>query len=515
MNAAGPALFASPKTVRTVSRARALVVLVGSYDGSGNYGDVAQLDAALELVERLGPGVLALPVLERGYLSGHRELAADSGPDPSLPLFFDPEGKLEDDLLPVAAPAELAFAATYLYGGGYLNRLWGRRKLAMLGAADALLAAGGIERPDRLASGLQVEPEWVAGLSDSDGAALRDCDPLGARDPGSRRALEALSSGGNALESGDDAIGLLPEPPAAGPEPAGADLLQVNVHFAEHEWVSETPTRLPGFYAGLLAELGRRAGLPVLARPLIAYQDGRVDERPALAHLRDACAAAGVELAEPRLLRPAGLAAAVPSLHQASLTVSCSYHVALTSLMLAVPALLVADNPYYEQKAAGLRATFDLPPSFAPASTAEPAAVAAEIAAVLLDPGQAERLRRNLAAAASRSRRRRAATEAQLLARLGAAATAALNERLEGQAERLRQRSAEPVELQARLAQRQTELEELRWRAADGPLEAELRAQQAEASARQAHETLATILGSRSWRLMAPLRRLGALLRRR
>ena len=68
MNATGTALFASAETVQAVERARAAIVLVGSYDGSGNYGDIAQLAAALDLVGRLGPGVVALPVLERQYL---------------------------------------------------------------------------------------------------------------------------------------------------------------------------------------------------------------------------------------------------------------------------------------------------------------------------------------------------------------------------------------------------------------------------------------------------------------
>jgi len=514
VSAGGPTLFADAGTVRAVERARAVVVLVGSYDGSGNYGDIAQFIAALELVERLGPGVLALPILERQYLAGHRALREDSGADPSFPLFFDPEGSLDDGLLPLGAPAGLAFGACYLYGGGYLNRLWGERKLAMLDAADALLAAGGIERPHGISSGLQVEPGWIAGLGPDAAPALRRCDPLGARDGGSRDALAAFAPAATAVETGDDAIGLLARlgPPRSAPAPAGR--LEVNVHFAEHDWVSGEPGKLAGLYAGLLAELGRLAGQPLLARPLIAYRDGRVDELPALAHLREACTERGVELAEPRLLRPAGLAAAAPSLTAASLTVSCSYHVALTSLMLGVPALLIADNPYYEQKAAELRDAFDLPRAFLAAAGADSAAVAAGLASTLLDDGRGRELRETIAAGANRLRERRAATETELLSRLATAAGAALAERIDEQAERLRRRAAEPVELQRRLAELQTAHEELQHRAGESPLEAELRAQEAEARAAAAQAQLATIVNSRSWRLMSPLRRLGAILRR-
>lgn len=515
MTGATPTLFATAATARAVAEARAAVVLVGSYDGSGNYGDIAQLDAALELVGRLGPAVVALPVLERQYLESHRHLTERFDTPPPLALFFDPAGESDDGLLPAAAPAGLAFGATYLYGGGYLNRDWGARKLTMLGAAEALLLAGGAEPSCRLASGLQVDPAWVAGLEETGLSALRRFDFLGARDGGSRRALAALGSEAAVTETGDDAIGLLRRLPVPAGEARDNAQLLVNVHFAEHSWVSERPDALIGFYPRLLEALGRLAGLPILARPLIAYQDGRVDERAAAERLRDACVAHGIEVAEPQLLHPAGLGETAPSLAEASLTVSCSYHVALTSLMLEVPTVVLADNPYYEQKAAGLAAAFGLPPTFTTASTAAPDTKAAEIAAVLFDANRGAALRSGLAAGASELRRRRAATEAELLARLGAAAATALGGRVEELAERLRQRSAEPAELQAQLAERQTELEALRSLNGGAPLEAELRAQAAEAEAGEATEALATVLGSRSWRLTAPLRRLGALLGRR
>jgi hypothetical protein len=40
--------------------------------------------------------------------------------------------------------------------------------------------------------------------------------------------------------------------------------------------------------------------------------------------------------------------------------VSCSYHVAFTSLLNGIPAVLLAQNDYYEQKASGLRHLFRL-----------------------------------------------------------------------------------------------------------------------------------------------------------
>jgi polysaccharide pyruvyl transferase WcaK-like protein len=521
VSAIGPSLFAAPTVVREIAEARAVTVLIGGYDGSGNYGDIAQLDAALALVERLGPGMLALPVLERQYLTTHRELVEDAGVNSPQALFFDPEGGHEDDLVPVAAPIELAFGACYLYGGGYLNPSWGARRLAMLEAAEALLEAGGVT-PYRVASGLQVEAKWIA---EKGADALSRFDYLGARDAGSRRTLEALDAKATTRETGDDAVGPLGQVPVPVQRPADDARLRLNLHFAEHDWASERPQALLDFYTGFVAELQRLAEQPLLAQPLIAYLDPRVDERPGVERLRHACAERGIEIAEPLILRPAGLAEAAPLLRAASLTLSCSYHVALTSLMLEVPAVLVADNPYYEQKAAGLRDGFALPPAFTVAATDDPTARAGEIAAKLFDPDDGE-LRRGVATGAERLRQRRARTEIELLGRLGAAATAGLGSRLEEQAERLRQRSTEPAELRVRLAALQTELEEAERPAGPAPtavkprapevegpvgaplLEAELRAQEAEAA-------LDTILRSRSWRLLAPLRRLGAHLRER
>lgn len=514
MSAGAATLFASAETARRVERARAVVVLVGSYDGSGNYGDIAQLDAARKLVERLGPGLLALPVLERQHLDGHRWLSEGAGSGEAPAAFFDPGGErgYQDDLLPVAAPVELAFGASYLYGGGYLNRLWGDRKLAMLDAAEALLAAGG-GASCRLSSGLQVEPGWVAELAARETSAIGRLDFRGARDSASRAALAALGGDAPALNTGDDAIGVLGELPAGG---AVADdgRLHLNLHFAEHGWVSERPGAMLDFYTGFVAALGRRAGRPLAVQPLIAYLDGQTDERPGAAKLATACAAAGAEVAEPLLLRPADLPGAAARMRSATLTLSCSYHVALTSLMLGVPAVLIGDNPYYEQKAVGLCEDFGLPPAFTGPAREDPAARAGEIAALVLDPTRGGELRAGLAAAAERQRRRRAAAEAELLGRLGGAAAAALGNRVEELSERLRRSTAEPAALQARLAALQTELEELQRLVDESPLDAELRAQEAEARAAAAQATLATALGSRSWRMTASLRRIGSFMRR-
>ncbi len=500
-----PVLFASPATAAEVARASAVVTLVGGYDGSGNYGDLAQLDAALALLDRFEPSLLLLPVLERSRLAEHRALADEFLHRPENVLFFDPGEGYQDDLQPIGAPADLAFAGCYLYGGGYLNPSWGERKLAMLAATERLLADGGAAEVCRVSSGLQADAGWLAALDHADTQMLRAFEPLGSRDPASTEAFATLVGGAGARDTADDAVGLLrhlrPAEERADPEgPA-----RVNVHVAEHPWVTEGPRAMADLYAGVLAELERRAGRPIAAQPLLAYADRWVTDREEIERLSAVCAARGIEVAEPRVLRPAGLAEAAGEMRRAALTLSCSYHVALTSLLLGVPAALFGDNAYYRQKAAGLGEAFGLPPAFAPTSDADPAVLADELAAAF-DERRREGLAYAIRLGASRVRETRAAAEAELLATLGSAVARALDARLAHATERLRERSTEPAELLARLALLESE---------NGAMSPPVPSAPAVSEEGAAAQTLAELLGSRSWRMTAPFRRVGGRFGRR
>lgn len=152
MTGPGLPLAATPATLHALSEARATAVLVGSYDGSGNSDDIAQLDAALQLLEPLGPELLVLPVLERAHRGAYREQLTAFQSPPDHALFFDPEGSSEDDLLPVSAPPRLAAGVVYLYGGDCLDPSREQRVAAMARASTELLQAAGDE-PVRLGSG--------------------------------------------------------------------------------------------------------------------------------------------------------------------------------------------------------------------------------------------------------------------------------------------------------------------------------------------------------------------------
>jgi hypothetical protein len=332
----------------------------------------------------------------------------------------------------------------------------------------------------RVASGLQVDAEWIDGLDAADKAALRNFELLGARDDVSAAALSQLGEGLPVLNTGDDAVGILGHLPAA--EAGEGQPLEVNVHFAEHGWVTGDPEAVRGFDVGLLSELKRISGRPLRVRPLLAYLDPRVDERPGWERFAAACAEQGIEVGEARVLRPASIADQAQELSQAFLTVSCSFHVALTSLLLGVPTMLLRDNPYYDQKAKGLLADFGLPAEFSPSSQDDPARSAERVAGALFEDG--EKTRARLREAAARTRHRRSRAEAALMACLGRGALAA--------ASTSHAPSPQPVEQRA------------------GESEAERQVAEATQRAAAAEAQLGELMRSHSWKLTAPLRRLAA-----
>jgi hypothetical protein len=481
-----PALFATAETAAAIAGAGSLAFLVGGYDGSGNYGDVLMLDAALELLAPLEPGLLVLPVLERRFAAHHPGIAEQMLRPPRHQVYFDPEGVGEDDLVPIAAGPKLASAISYFYGGGYLNGLWGDRKLAMMRAAEALLAAAEPGEVRRVGSGLQVEAAWIAGLSSEDVAFLRAFELLGTRDP---RSGELLADFGSAIvpESGDDAIGPLSRLRPA--EPPDGRPLRVNLHFTDHDWVTTEAEALLGFYGDLLAKLGREVDRPIVAQPLIAYLDPRVDESPAAARLSTALRERGIEVQEPVVLRPAVLGAAAGAMGAASFTLACSYHVALTSLMLGLPTLTVAHNPFYEQKSAGLLDAFSQPGEFAILPDTDPRACAQLLASTALAPEAGTSLRVQLALDGRRMRRLRAVAEADLFARI-AGTVAGI-----GEDAPLWVGDDANVDRRVRAAEGRARS------AADLAVRADLHASNLEAR-------MSELLGSTSWRLTEPLRRL-------
>jgi glycosyl transferase family 2/polysaccharide pyruvyl transferase len=354
-------LWATESDRDRLARTESVLFLVGGYDGSGNYGDVLQLASAIETASQLPASPLVVAVIEREMRGHHDELMRRYGDvfgEAAIAFFGDDAGEAEDDLVPLAASeSQPASALVYLYGGGYLNGWWAGRKAAYVAAVEDLVKE---RKLPLVASGLQIEEEAVApgGIAHD---LLTGASWVGVRDAGSleylRRHIPSLTN--RAELAGDDALPFLTH------RPIDTELL-VNLHVNDGNWISEEPESLRRRIVTLVRELGVATDKPLELQPVIAYEDPRISEQNILSRLfeqhRGELEGAGLTLAEPLDVLADAVCNGLATFRRARLTVSCSYHVTLTSLQAGIPAVLLAQNEYYMQKAAGLRDLFELEP---------------------------------------------------------------------------------------------------------------------------------------------------------
>ncbi|GJQ28701.1 MAG: hypothetical protein HBSAPP03_05850 [Phycisphaerae bacterium] len=351
----GPWFFYADE--RTASRLRdpgQAVVMVGSFMGYPNFGDILQLKGAL------------------------RWHAAQTGCTPILILDVD---AITDDDYPARVrrnygveslvffctypltnpPAGLALVPTmpaipnlHLYGGGFLNPLWGDFLVSLV---EGVYAAFGSTR--YLVSGQQVDPAF----RDAMAAHFTRCPPIlaGGRDPTSAKVL--ASCGVRAAFSFDDATECAADIAAAltrNGEPGGPHAL---VHLNASGY-----TRSDGEAAQLATLLDRLVTLRDHLGPqarftlLQAYTDRRTydiadtlgvvqlldDTFPlreyGVLHL-DRIA---MDLGREGWDRGLGLTPAP------TIALTSSYHVSMLCAMMGVPCWMEGRNDYYRQKRSGL-----------------------------------------------------------------------------------------------------------------------------------------------------------------
>jgi polysaccharide pyruvyl transferase WcaK-like protein len=495
-------LYMQPAAARKLAGARGAAILIGGYEGYGNYGDLVQLEATLDLLGSAAPGVVGCPVISLHRAGEHAERCAAGEFSDHAELYYAAPGEDSD---PLAAqlglvPAVLSGpveALVWLYGGGYLNPAWGIWKLRILEAVRSLLRRMGQTDHVLISSGLQIDPGWSRQVAAPLRAGLTGLDPLGVRDQLSAHARPILlDSTTTVLRTGDDALGVLKH--AAPPDPGDRGDWTLNLHYCPGEWVADDPAQARAWLRDLVAEIARLTGERIRVQPLIAYEDPSLSERADLAAL---CAElereSGISSAEPIVLTPTAILERAATVGSARLSVSTSYHVALTSLLLGVPAVLVQENPYYAQKASGLRVDFELPEAAFPDLTEAPDHAASRALAELGLSGQGAPL--DLGAARVRALARRDAAEAELTVKLSEAFAEA-------------ERGAETRIVSLTGWERDALLGALEQAEA----RTETLSDQSEALAAQAawsEARLADITASSSWRLSAPIRRAKAILR--
>jgi polysaccharide pyruvyl transferase WcaK-like protein len=367
--------------------ARAVVALVGGYDGSGNFGDVLLAVAALQLVRAQVEDACPLLVVEATRAEHHSRLAAEVAQlaDAHVVCAADPGGPEQGP--EIRLPDRLDSVLVYLYGGGYLNPRWGSRKLAMVEAVERLAARVGVGVGASVASGLQVAPGFVEQLEPEQRAILARLDPAAARDDVSRAALGEL--GLDPLDNGDDAVAVLPDGPEVDPGRRSA----INVHATGHPWATQPDVDMALHFADVLAALAARSQSPLHVQPVLAYEDPFTSDRSDAERLVGLMGERGIECGEPELLHPGRPAEAAQVLANGALTLSGSYHVALCSSLAGTPAALARGNDYYRQKADGLARDLELPDALELHLDDAPAEAAERLAPVLYDRALRDHLR--------------------------------------------------------------------------------------------------------------------------
>ncbi len=513
-------LGAAPPFASSLGGARGIVFMIGGYDGIGNFGDRMQLEQAARLVLRLGGRIAAVPVIDPDNRDNSRALEFNPlvGWDPHRALFACERGRAPGppgsaQLRPAELPAGVIWAATYLYGGGYMGRRWGARKLAMVAAVDELCARSGLEASTLVSTGIQIEPGWLEALDPDQARLLGRLTSIGARDPVSAGSTLPAGSGRRqiaAVETADDSIGALAPLIGTLGDP-DHDSRRVNLHVSGHDWTAEDAAAPAEYLSGVVDSIAASRSETLELQPLLAFEDSRTSERPALERFIAAAndLSRPLTVAEPIELSPVGIDQQAAQMRRAGLTLSCSYHVALASLMVGVPAALVAGTDHYRHKAEGLRRAFGLPEALILDPATEPGPAAEAIIALLDDQRARESLSSAIADGQQRALRLRAEAERELLGELARSFADALAARIDllGADPGLAERPA--TELVARLAAIR---EDFAAALADAELAREAaataaeRESGAEAERSRAQEALSELERSRSWRLTEPLR---------
>lgn len=330
---------------------RQKLMLIGGDFGYGNFGDLLQHVNAARIAGESGRFATVSVLAANAIASPDFPARAGQayGSDAVVyvaehPLIFD------GDLPPLELVAEIRnLAAVWLYGGGFLNDMWGE---FVLGVCEHFLRLA--PEATYLASGQQVTSPFESRVV-SHVKAFRP-RIFGVRD---ELSVQSLSGAGfNPDFSFDDATEALIGLSAAMPLRPGPGLL---VHLNSSGYTANATMQ-----RGLgdeLARLGREAAARECVTLLQAYRDPRHEVQDSRETIKKLDARfpfhdyRGVELAslayadaEPRL------AGALSG----RVGYSCSYHVALWLQLAGIPCWLRSSNPFYSQKSRALQVAQDL-----------------------------------------------------------------------------------------------------------------------------------------------------------
>jgi hypothetical protein len=352
MTESGSHVYCDDATHAALSERGAKVLLLGSYGGFSNFGDVLQLKGAIAWHRsRSGLEPVAFchttAVPDAGFCERQRSWLGVRAI-----VYWSP------DLLDMSAAGlheltdAIAFSHLHVYGGGFLNRFWGAGTLASIERVIERFGVG-----HYVMSGQQIDPLIVPELREH----FRRHTPLlaGGRDPESAGLLAAC--GVESADSFDDSAEVLRDFVATNrtDERGDADLLlHLNVSYYTGADRLDRAAAVLDQFAGALRS--RAAGREPRVVLLHAYGDRRTDEvidtLGAVSTLEDRFPFLRFESLELGLyaLHAGRPDAPRPAIPRAPLALSSSYHVSILLSLLGVPCHMLAANAYYEQKREGL-----------------------------------------------------------------------------------------------------------------------------------------------------------------
>ncbi|MCW1970783.1 MAG: polysaccharide pyruvyl transferase family protein [Anaerolineae bacterium] len=355
--------FVSKQTLEQIQHADHIVMLLGSYSGYINFGDILQLQSAIQFHQQRNPNCLIMPLLNITaipHTNGIQRMVKATGVETCL--FFSQVH--HDD---IHNETRSHFLSTYcemrplmlehiqpptlhVYGGGFFNERWGEQHLRLV---EHIIDQSGVGH--YVISGQQVSESFAARLA----AHIAEYQPelVGCRDQQSASYLKEY--GINAIWSSDDAIDLLisNEGNANPTQP-----IRIGVHINSSGYTQENnidDQTAQAFVVSQLQILAQYAdenhAIPVLVN---LYSDAKQNAIDTWGNLASAPLShffphfQGLDMGE--MLVANHLPQALNLLSTLHFVVTNSYHLALCCQMLGVPVYLAANNAYYRQKHAGL-----------------------------------------------------------------------------------------------------------------------------------------------------------------
>lgn len=344
--------YADEESIALLASATRKAILVGGDFGYGNFGDVLQHLGSVEHVREASDlavaSVFMLDAVSR--LNGPAALRASYGVDA---LLFATEVPIAGadaralGLRPVDLIRNIAFV--HLYGGGYLNALWGESVLSVV--EQFLRQLPGVPY---VMSGQQLS----AGFEQRTLAHVTAFQPLrvGMRDQAS--LARATATGIAADFSFDDAV-----EPLLGLgnrlQLHRGDGVFIHLNTSGYTGNDEALSEMAGHLHGIVDRLGDR-GQPILLQTFQDVREEVVDTLETVKRLETAFpfpAAETVMLVRAILGEPPGEAKVL----QGAFGYSSSYHVTLWLQLSGIPCWLRGSNAYYQEKrrALGVAGGFD------------------------------------------------------------------------------------------------------------------------------------------------------------